>query len=101
MSWYDAIPEDKRYCYVHVDGWEPSPEPTESLDPWDIPSGEPTWPPEETDEPYIPIPPTQDPEPIVTIEPPQPTVEIPTPPAYSEEPYIPVDQWGNPMYPSQ
>ena len=101
VSWYDAIPEDKRYCYVHVDGWEPSPEPTESLDPWDIPSGEPTWPPEETDEPYIPIPPTQDPEPIVTIEPPQPTVEIPTPPAYSEEPYIPVDQWGNPMYPSQ
>lgn len=101
VSWYDAIPEEKRYCYVHVDGWEPSPEPTESMDPWDIPSGEPTWPPEETDEPYIPIPPTQDPEPIVTIEPPQPTVEIPTPPAYSEEPYIPVDQWGNPMYPSQ
>lgn len=101
VSWYDAIPEDKRYCYVHVDGWEPSPEPTESMDPWGIPSGEPTWPPEETDEPYIPIPPTQDPEPIVTIEPPQPTVEIPTPPSYSEEPYIPVDQWGNPMYPSQ
>lgn len=103
VSWYDAIPEDRRYCYVHVDGWEPSPEPTESLDPWDIPSGEPTWPPEESGGPGIPTPPpTQDPGPIVTIEPPQPSMEPATPPpAYSEEPYIPVDQWGNPMYPSQ
>lgn len=103
VSWYDAIPEERRYCYVHVDGWEPSPEPTESMDPWDIPSGEPTWPPDESEQPSdIIVPPTQDPGPIVTIEPPQPTMEpVTPPPAYSEEPYIPVDQWGNPMYPSQ
>lgn len=102
VSWYDAIPEGRRYCYVHVEGWEPSPEPTESMDPWDIPSGEPTWPPDESSQPTdVIVPPTQDPWPIVTVEPPQPSVEIPTPPAYSEEPFIPVDQWGNPMYPSQ
>lgn len=102
VSWYEAIPEENRYCYVHVDGWEPSPPPTESMDPWGGESGEPTWPPEESGWPGILTPPpTQDPGPIVTIEPPPPSMEVPTPPAYSEEPYIPVDQWGNPMWPSQ
>ncbi len=95
VSWYDVIPEENRYCYVHVDGWEPSPEPTESMDVppgvTDDPFGPPV-PPEQSDDPFVQ--PTQDPGPIISIEPPQPSFEQPTPPP---DPYVPVDEWGNPI----
>lgn len=95
VSWYDAIPEEKRYCYVHGEGWEPSPEPTESMDPppgvTDDPFGPPV-PPEQSDNPIIP--PTQDPGPIISIEPPQVSIEPILPP---DDPFVPVDEWGNPI----
>ena len=97
VSWYDSIPEEKRYCYVHGEGWEPSPEPTESMDPLpgvtDDPFGPPV-PPEQSDNPIIP--PTQDPGPVVTIEPPQVSIEPVLPP---DDPFVPaVDEWGNPIF---
>ncbi len=102
VSWYEAIPEDRRYCYVHVEGWEPSPPPTESMDPWDLPSD---WPvgsedPDVTDTPYLP--PIPEPS-FPPVEPPTPSVEVPAPPPTPSEepPYIPVDQWGQPMWPTQ
>ena len=100
VSWYEAIPEDRRYCYVHVEGWEPSPPPTESMDPWesDRPVG--SEDPDVTDTPYLP--PIQEPS-FPPVEPPTPSVEVPTPPPTPSEepPYIPVDQWGQPMWPTQ
>ncbi len=100
VSWYEAIPEDRRYCYVHVEGWEPSPPPTESMDPWesDRPVG--SEDPDVTDTPYLP--PIPEPS-FPPVEPPTPSVEVPTPPPTPSEepPYIPVDQWGQPMWPTQ
>jgi len=93
LGWYDSLPEEGRYCGVHVEGWEPL-EPTESLDvpvpPSDVPvnSGEPAV----TDPPYVE--PTLEPWP--TIEPPQPSYD-PLPPPSADVPYVPVDEWGNPL----
>ncbi len=102
LSWYEAIPEENRYCYVHVEGWEPDPpEPIESDDPWA--SDEP-WPsdwifpgPDVSDEPIIP--PTYDPV-IPTVEPPQQSFEPifpvePIDPGGGDQPYIPAD-WVDP-----
>ena len=90
VGWYDSIPEESRYCDVHVDGWVPSP-PVESDFP--LPSD---WPfnsedPEVTDTPYV----QPSVEPLPSVEPPQPSFDLPTPP---DEPYVPaVDEWGNPI----
>jgi len=93
MSFYEEIPEEKRYCYVHTSEPEPSPEPTESEDPWPWQTDEPFVPPEPTDEPIVP--PTAEPWP--TMEPPQPSMEPVGPPDYTEQPYVPVDEFGNPI----
>ncbi len=102
LSWYDSIPEDERYCNVHVEGWEePTPPPTESMDPGVWPSDWPGPGPDVSDQPIIP--PTQDPGPVV--EPPEPSFEPilpiePIDPGNGDAPYIPaVDDWGNPISP--
>ena len=106
LSWYDAIPEENRYCYVHVEGWVPEPpEPIESEDPWVQP---PDWlfPPVSSD-PSDPFDlPTWEPTPTPTVEPPQPSFDPilpvdPIDPGNGEPPYYPVggdnnwDDWGN------
>lgn len=94
LSWYDLLPEALRYCDVHTTAEPPEPpEPSVSPDPWE--SGEPTWPPAESDEPFIP--PIWEPTPTPTIEPPEPTIDPVLPP---DDPYVPaVDEWGNPIFP--
>ena len=102
LSWYEAIPEEKRYCYVHVEGWQPEPpEPPESPEPTE--SGNPIEPPEwlfpspEVSEPIVP--PTSEPWP--SMEPPQQSFEPilpvdPIDPGGGDQPYIPADGNFNP-----
>ncbi len=94
MSYYDSIPEERRYCYVHGEGWEPDPpEPPETDEPQPGASEDPFLPPVQSYDPFVP--PTAEPQP--SMEPPVVSVEPIVPP--TDQPYIPVDQWGNPMWP--
>ncbi len=92
LSWYDSIPEESRYCYVHTEGWEPSPPPDESMEP----PGLSDWP-FNSEDPNVTESPIVQPsvEPLPSIEPPEPSFDLPTPP--TDVPYVPVDEWGNPI----
>lgn len=90
LSFYDTL--DDPNCHTHTEFVEPSPEPTESDNPWGWPTDDPFVPPEPTDNPIVP--PTQDPGPV--IDPPQPTID-PIDPPTNEPDYVQVDQWGNPI----
>ena len=97
LSYYDSIPEERRYCDVHGEGWEPPepPEPIESGDPQPGETDDPFLPPSQSYDPFVP--PTAEPQP------PQSSME---PPVVSEEPivppddqsYIPADQWEGPEW---
>lgn len=90
LSWYDSL-GDAQGCHVHTGIPEPTPpEPTD--DPWA--SNEPTWPPAETDNPFLPpiVEPTPTPEPTPTMEPPEPTFDPILPP---DDPYVPAGDQGD------
>ncbi|MBD5134225.1 MAG: transglycosylase [Clostridiales bacterium] len=89
LSWYDSLAFQE--CAVHTGDLPPEPpEPPEvSSEPWV--SDQPTWPPVESSDPFLP--PLVEPTPAVTVDIPEPPVDPFTPP---DEPYIPAgDDWGN------
>ncbi len=97
LSYYEAIPEHLRYCYVHTSVPEPSP-PVPTDDPpvqpsdWTFETPEPS-----EDQPITP--PSMDPwpsmDPVPSFDPlpsfePSPPIETP-----NDDPFVPVGDWGD------